>query len=130
MSGKYLLDASALLALIFDEPGADQVRDVFDSTLIHAVNLAEVMRKMVSLGMPADQVIARIAELHLEIITEFTAGQAEEMARWAPESKRLGLSLGDSLCLVVAQAIDAVAVTADRRWSEIQGRDVQVIRIR
>lgn len=127
---KYLLDASALLALIFDEPGADQIRDIFDDCRIHSVNLAEAMRKMVFLGIPAEEVIARIAELHLEMITELAWEQSAAIARLGPEAKHLGLSLGDCLCLVVAASTESVVVTADRRWSEIQSSDLRVMQIR
>ena len=130
MSGEYLLDASALLALIFDEPGADQIRGVFDQCRIHSANLAEAMRKMVYLGMPADEVISRIAELHLEMITELAWEEAAAIARLGTEAKRLGLSLGDCLCLAVAATTGTVVVTADRRWSEIQGVDVRIMQIR
>ena len=130
MSREYLLDASALLAVIFDEPGADQIRNIFDECRIHSVNLAEVMRKMVYLGMPVDEVIAGFAELHLEVITEVSWQEATEIARLGPEAKRLGLSLGDCLCLVVAAKAGLVVVTADRRWSDIQGADVRIMQIR
>jgi PIN domain nuclease of toxin-antitoxin system len=64
----YLLDASALLALIFNEPGADRVLAVFDDSKIHALNLAEVMRKMVAIGKPIEEVIARCDDLNLNVI--------------------------------------------------------------
>ena len=130
MNQEYLLDASALLALIFDEPGAGRIRDFFDECRIHSVNLAEAMRKMVYLGMPADEVISRIAELHLELITELPWEEAAAIAGLGTEAKRLGLSLGDCLCLAVARKRGAVAVTADRRWSEIQGGDPRIRQIR
>lgn len=130
MTRHHLLDASALLALIFNEPGADRVREVIDDSRIHAVNLAEAMRKLVSLGMPPDKVIARLGELNLEVIEELSVKQVHEIARLAPEAKRLGLSLGDCLCLAVAESSGAVAVTAERRWSELRGRSVKIVQIR
>ena len=59
MTHRYLLDASALLAVIFQEPGADRVLEVIDDSEIHAVNLAEVMRKMVAVGMPPGEVVSQ-----------------------------------------------------------------------
>ena len=126
----YLLDASALLAVIFNEPGADRVRDVLDDSQIHAINLAEVARKMVAIGMPSDEVIALLGELNLEVLEELGVKQVHEIARLTPEAKRLGLSLGDCVCLTLAEQLDSAAVTADRCWKEIRGRNVKMVLIR
>ena len=125
-----LLDASALLAVIFNEAGGDRVREVADDCQIHAVNLAEVMRKMVAVGMPADEVIAQIEALNLDVVEELGVKQVHEIARLAPEAKRLGLSIGDCVCLTTAECNDMVAVTAERRWPEINGRKVKILLIR
>jgi len=127
---RHLLDASALLALIFDEPGADTVREIIEDCRMHAVHLAEVLRKLVALGMPLDEVIARIADLHLDLVEELNAGHVNAIARMTPESKRLGLSLGDCVCLVIAESLDLRAVTADRRWSEVRDRNLEILQIR
>ena len=86
MNRRHLLDASALLALIFDEPGADTVREIIEDCRMHAVHLAEVLRKLVALGMPLDEVIARIADLHLDLVEELNAGHVNAIARMTPES--------------------------------------------
>ena len=130
MTRRHLLDASALLAVIFNEPGGARVRELIDDSEIHTVNLAEVMRKMIAVGMPADEVIARIEELDLEVVEELGVKQIHEIARLAPEARRLGLSIGDCVCLTTAEWNDAVAVTAERRWPEINGRKVKVLLIR
>jgi ribonuclease VapC len=126
----HLLDASALLALIFDEPGADRVRELLDDSKIHAVNLAEVVRKMVALGMSAEEVISHIASLNLEVIEGLSATQVYEIARLAAEAKRLGLSVGDCVCLTQAEWYGSAAVTADRTWQEVRGRKVKMVLIR
>jgi len=126
----HLLDASALMALIFNEPGAGRVRDVIDDSQVHAVNLGEVVRKLVALGMPVDEVIVRIEDLKLEMLEELNSKHIQEIARLTVEAKRLGLSLGDCVCLVVAESMGMAALTADRRWSEIQGRNVNILQVR
>jgi len=126
----HLLDASALLALIFNEPGAERVGELIDDSAIHAVNLAEAMRKLVSLGIPASEVIARMEELDLELIETLSLKQVSGIARLVPEAKRLGLSLGDCVCLIVAESLDVVTVTAERRWSEIENWNFKIRQIR
>lgn len=130
MTPQYLLDASALLAVIFNEPGAGRVFDLLDDSAIHTLHLAEVARKMVSIGMPADEVIARLGELSLETLEEFSVKHLHQIARLAPEAKRLGLSLGDCVCLTLAESLDRTAVTADRSWKEISGLNVKIDLIR
>ena len=118
MDRKYLLDASALLALIHNEPGADQVLAVIDDCWIHAVNLAEVVRKLVNTGKPVDEVIAYLDALDIEVFEDLSVQQIYALAKLAPEAKRLGLSLGDSVCLMIAGWLEVTAVTADRCWSD------------
>ena len=130
MARKYLLDASALLAVIRDEPGADRVLAVLDNSEIHAVNLAEVVRKLVAFGKPVDEVIAYTDALNLEVLEELNVKQVHEVAKLAPEAKRLGLSVRDCVCLVIAEWLGMTAVTAERRWSEIRGRKVTILQIR
>jgi PIN domain nuclease of toxin-antitoxin system len=126
----HLLDASALLAVIFEEPGAETVRDILDDCEIHALNLAEAVRKLVDYGASPEDAQANVETLNLAILDGFGAEQAFEIARLAPEAKRLGLSLGDCVCLTVAERHGATAVTADRAWGRIRGRKGQVVLIR
>jgi PIN domain nuclease of toxin-antitoxin system len=130
MNRGHLLDASALLAVMFGEPGADKVRELLDDSRIHAVNLAETVRKLVDYRAPAEEAVSRIATLNLEVVEEFTAEQAYEIGRLAPEAKRLGLSLGDCVCLILAEWHGVTAVTADRDWRKVRGRKVKVLLIR
>jgi ribonuclease VapC len=130
MTDGYLLDASALLAVLFNEPGAQEVWEILEEARIHSVNLAEVARKMVSSGMPAAEVESRLDGLCLNVVEELPTSHALAVGRLGPEAKRLGLSLGDCICLTVAEAIGAVAVTADRRWSAVRAIGAKVMQIR
>ena len=129
MSG-YVLDASALLALLRDEPGAAAVTDIIDGALMSTVNIAEVAQVQSQHGVPAET--SRIIFDSLPIIATppsrdiaIAAGAMETMTR------RKGLSLGDRFCLALAQDQGAIAMTADRAWTEIAadvGVEVQLIR--
>ena len=127
---RHLLDASALLALIRNEPGEDRVKAVLDDSAIHAINLAEVVRKMISKGMSASEAETLLADLNLDVIESFSEAQAYALGRLTPEAQRLGLSLGDCVCLTVAASNGATAMTAERRWSEIKGLNAEVVQIR
>jgi PIN domain nuclease of toxin-antitoxin system len=71
-----------------------------------------------------------LKELNLGVVEELGVKQVHEIARLAPEAKRLGLSLGDCVCLTQAEWRHLVAVTAERRWPEIDGRKVKILLIR
>ena len=85
MTRSHLLDASGLLALLFDEPGAESLLDLLDDCAIHAVNLAEAVRKLADAGASAEGAAAEIGALNLEVIAEFGAAQAYEIARLAQD---------------------------------------------
>ena len=131
MKPQYVLDASALLSIVLDESGRERVDELMDHSRIHAVNLAEVVGRLVRSGMPAERAVATLHELHLEVEEEFGVRQAEFCGALLGTRRDLGLSLGDCVCLTMAAWLGAVAVTADRRWKELEGTVVndETIRI-
>ncbi len=121
MRDEFVLDASAVLSILLAEPGHDRVSQMVDRSRIHAVNLAEVIGRLVRSGMPADRAVATLRGLYLEVDEEFGIAQAERCGTLLGTRRDLGLSMGDCLCLTVAACLGAVAVTADRRWKELDG---------
>jgi PIN domain nuclease of toxin-antitoxin system len=97
------------------------VSQILDRSRIHAVNLAEAIGRLVRAGMPEEAAGASLRELHLEVDEEFGTAQAEYCGALLGTRRELGLSLGDCVCLTVAACSGAVAVTADRRWKELDG---------
>ena len=130
MKPQYMLDASALLSIVLDEGGRERVDEILDRSRIHAVNLAEVVGRLVRSGMPAERAVATLHELHLEVEEEFGVRQAEFCGALLGTRRDLGLSLGDCVCLTMAAWLGAVAVTADRRWKELDGAVVNDAKIR
>ena len=55
------------------------------------------------------------------VTTDFSdcARQALSAAALLPQTRRLGLSLGDRACLALARTRGKPAVTADRAWAEL-----------
>lgn len=123
---EYLLDASALLALIQNEEGAAVVAEVLDNSTIHAVNLVEVARKLVQKGLHAAEATALLSDLHLDVIEELYEKQAYQMGNPAWQS----VSLGDVVCLSAGHFYEHTIVTADRRWSNLHGVRQKIIQIR
>ena len=129
-SPRYLLDASAVLTLTGPEAGAEQVHALLDESAIHAVNLAEVVRKLVLKGVSPDEAEETIRDLNIPVITELTVEQAYMIGRWTPDTRRAGLSLADCICLTTAELLGATAVTTDRQWSVVAGDRVRVLQVR
>ena len=112
---EFLLDASALLAVMRAEPGAGEVLRIIDRAAIHSVQIAEVVRKLRELGVDPDEVEGSIQELCLPVIEVLSVRQACNTGRYCLG----GLSLGDRICLAMASSHGSTAVTADRRWKEV-----------
>jgi ribonuclease VapC len=129
-----VLDASALLAHLNDESGAEVVEDALArGAAISAVNLAEVLSKLAEIGEDPAQVSDTLWRrgllgAKLEVLP-LTADDAVLIATLHRKTKPQGLSLGDRACLGLALRLDLPAVTADRTWSRLRvGVKVQMIR--
>lgn len=110
-----VLDASALLAYLHDESGADKVDAVIGEGLISTVNWSEVVQKSLSRGVDTHGLREDIEALGVTI-EAFTLEDAECTARLWPVSRTFGLSLGDRACLAFALRRQAPVLTADRAW--------------
>jgi len=113
-----VLDASAVLAYVRREQGWETVEGLLAGSLLSAVNLAEVVTVLMRHG--TDAVLARVVVETLGCETvpvgfdlAFRAGALE------PETRALGLSLGDRSCLALAEREGVPAVTADCAWSRL-----------
>ncbi len=122
-----VLDSSAILAVIFQEKGAEIVEPLLDKSLVSSVNVAEVFTKLAEKGILTQQTINDFRQLGLEIV-DFNYEQAAKVAELRPLTKHLGLSLGDRSCLALAILQNAVAVTADKEWQKLSLCQIELIR--
>ena len=109
-----LLDASAVLAWLQKEPGADQLDAIIEHSSIGAANWSEVLQKSWQHGRDGDEVAALLETLGLEV-ESVTPELAVEAARMWPRCP--DLSLADRLCLAAGKARAATVWTADRSWA-------------
>ncbi len=125
-----MLDASALLALLFDEPGGEMVERGLAASAISAVNLSEVMHKSLERGVGVESLRDDLEALGVDVLA-FDGDAAEEAANLRLATSAAGLSLGDRACLALARKLDLPAVTADRTWEGLELPDpVAVVLIR
>jgi ribonuclease VapC len=121
-----VLDASAVLALLQEEPGADEVESLLDSALMSSVNLSEVIQKAEQHGVRTEGLEYDLEALGIGFrdFDVVTARPAAEL--W---SRGSGLSLGDRACLALAARENLPAITADSRWLKLKlPVDVGVVR--
>jgi PIN domain nuclease of toxin-antitoxin system len=125
---KAVLDASALLALLFREPGYEVVASALNEACISTVNISEVLTRFTRDDKNPDAVLAMLARSALQIV-EFSLSQAAAAARLAPRVRAHGLSLGDRAFLALAIEKGLPAMTADRVWQKLNvDADIHLIR--
>lgn len=123
----YVIDASALLAVIQQETGYLEVIPLLMGSSMSTVNLSEVLQKVEQKGLRIPNLVDSLEGLGIEMVA-FSTEQAELAAAMWTITSSFGLSLGDRACLALAQSCNAVAITADQSWANISHVQVQTIR--
>jgi PIN domain nuclease of toxin-antitoxin system len=123
-----VLDASAVLALYFAEPGADNVLSVLPGAYLSAVNYTEAVGKCLDRGEDLAGILRKIAAMGV-IVVPHDLHLARRAGALRPSAKHVGASLGDRACLALAQQEGLPVLTADRSWKTLDlGLDVRLIR--
>lgn len=128
MAIEYILDASAVLAFLHRETGCEKVERLLDRSTITAVNLSEVLTKLILHGASSADAVNAAKALQLPVIAfdEELAVSGANLCRLAGTH---GLSVGDRACLVAARERKLTAITADRSWASLDaGVAVRLIR--
>jgi PIN domain nuclease of toxin-antitoxin system len=115
-----VLDASAILALVFGEAGAHDVQEALPDSACSAVNWAEVVQKGIARGVETNGLLEDFDALGMSVV-DFTGERAARAAALYPAGRLIGLSLGDRACLALAAELAVPALTADTRWVELPG---------
>jgi len=115
VTGRAVLDASAVLALIHGEKGWERLTLVSGNAVVSAVNAGEVLAKLVSRGMPLRKARAAFDALHLEVVP-FSAEEGVISAAYV----RPGVSLGDR-CFLAAAHVHGTGWTSDRELAAVEG---------
>lgn len=131
-----MLDASALMALLRREDGAEIVIEaIVAGAAISMVNLAEVLSKLADVGEDPETVRGRMLAADPDdgasplVLEHLTDEDCVEVARLRPQTRVLGLSLADRACLALARRLALPVLTADRMWAQADvGVDVRLIR--
>jgi PIN domain nuclease of toxin-antitoxin system len=123
-----VLDGSALLSLLLDEPGRDHVEPALDDACMSTVNLAEVYTCLVKDGHDLAGILARLDALPIQWVAFSDVHAAKAGELWH-NTRQADLSLGDRACLALAIERGLPVLTADRVWDGL-GLPVEVRLIR
>jgi PIN domain nuclease of toxin-antitoxin system len=123
-----VVDASAILALLNQETGSEEISQFIDNAAISAVNLSEVIAKLAEAGIPAEDIRQILENLNLEVIP-FNEEQAFKAGMMRPATKSIGLSFGDRACLALGIFLNQPVLTTDRLWGSLSvGIEIRVVR--
>jgi ribonuclease VapC len=125
---RIVFDASTILAHLNGEPGADRAAAHLGDAVMCAVNLSEIIAKLVERGASLSLIRSALSRYGLEIIP-FDEDLAERAGALRAKTKSYGLSLGDRACLALAERSRLPVLTADRMWKTLDLRiEVQTLR--
>ncbi|MET0274096.1 MAG: type II toxin-antitoxin system VapC family toxin [Phenylobacterium sp.] len=123
-----VLDASAALARLRGERGADVVEARLEAALMSAVNYAEVVSKLIDFGTSADIAADAAGALGMAVVP-FDELAAVRVGSLRDGTRSRGLSIGDRACIALAERLALPVLTADRAWAELDlGIEVVLIR--
>jgi ribonuclease VapC len=125
-SAEYVLDSTAVLALLYSEPGHQYVKEVLGKSAVSAVNLAEIINKLAQMGPMPEAVRESLVQLEFRV-EDWSEDMAYRSAEFSRLSKSHGLSLGDRACLTLAKQLRATAVTSDRTWRRLPSLGVRIM---
>ncbi|MBC7645480.1 MAG: PIN domain-containing protein [Thermoleophilia bacterium] len=115
----WVLDASALLALVNDEAGSERVASAIEQgAVMSPVNVTEVAMVLQRNGWPRLHVEALVSELDV-FVPAIDRSLALRAATFESTARKVGLSLGDRYCLATAADLDATALTSDQAWVQL-----------
>jgi PIN domain nuclease of toxin-antitoxin system len=113
-----VVDASAVLAWLQDETGADGAERHMVDGVIGAANWSEVLQKSRQHGVDAELVARLLASFGLGVLDVVESDAARAAALWRTGSS---LSLADRLCLALGLRLGVPVATADTSWSGLSG---------
>ena len=113
-----VLDASALLAFLHDEPGSLVVSRALEGACVSSVNWSQVLQKALARGIGVDGMQQDFIDLGM-VCEPFTQDHAEIAAQLWSKTRSHGLSIADRACIALASSREAPVLTADRAWEQL-----------
>ena len=129
MNNRVVLDASALLALIQEETGAEIIKPLLKFSVMSAVNVTETLSVLQRTNISPEEGLTLITDI-VTTIVPFDLEQAEQVAKLHPLVQPQGLSLADRACIALGIRLQIPIYTADRIWDELKLDNIDIRLIR
>ena len=114
----FVLDSSADIALLNREESAPFIADRLPDAVISAVNLQEIVKKMLDAGYADADIREAVGALGARIASH-DSEDAYLAASLATVTRKFGKGLGDRSCMALAIRLGVPALTTDRTWAKI-----------
>lgn len=125
-----MIDASALIAFLRKEEGHEKVAKILTQRecVLSTVTRTELMGKLVGSGSYTETEVRETLELLAEAleVVPFDLEQSDLAAFWYARRKPYNLSLGDCVCLALAEARGLEVLTAESAWARLPNLRVKV----
>lgn len=123
-----ILDASAMLALIFDETGAEIVAPQARTSRILSVNFSEVLQRVISIDGNPERAEEAADRLEIGIVL-FDRRLARITAELREKTSFMGASFADRACLALGLVTRLPILSSDQDWRKLDlGIDIRMIR--
>ncbi len=119
MNNKIILDSSALLALIQEEPGAEIIKPLLKFSVMSTVNVTETLSILHRTNIPPEEGVVLVSDI-ITTIVPFDLEQSKSCADLHPLVKTKGLSLADRACIALGIKLQIPIYTADKIWLELK----------
>lgn len=129
MNNRVILDASALLALIQEETGAEIIKPLLKFSVMSAVNVTETLSVLQRTNISPEEGLTLITDI-VTTIVPFDLEQAEQVAKLHPLVQPQGLSLAGRACIGLGIKLQIPIYTADRIWDELKLDNIDIRLIR
>jgi PIN domain nuclease of toxin-antitoxin system len=125
---RFVIDSSVFVAAINKEPGGDKLAAYLDESVIPVTTYTEVVTRLLDAEMLFDKADRLMSDFRVPIV-DVTFALAKRAAEFRSATRPCGLSMGDRICLALAESIGGTAVTADRQWASVNlGISIELIR--
>lgn len=116
---EYILDASALLAMLNSEKGKEEIEKILPFSVMSTVNIAEVVGELHNKLALEIEECENIILTMVNRIVDFDIKQSMKCAELKKHTRQYGLSLGDRACMSLGLALNLPIYTADKIWAQL-----------
>jgi len=131
MNIKYVMDASAVIAVVLNEPYSAELPSLFMDSVITTVNLTEALTVLERKFNPDIELLWESVGNFIQAHYPVNQQLAKRVLEINKYTSKYGLSLGDKFCIALGMELKLPIYTADRVWKELEsnlGLQINLIR--